>query len=170
MKKSISRKILDKAAKVRLVCSDVDGVLTDGGMYYSNQGEELKKFNTRDGMAVAMLKAAGIEVILGTGENTGILSQRANKLNIEEIYQGINNKLTIVESLASKRGYTAEHLAFIEDDINDLEAIRFCGFGGTVADGIDLIKSNVDFICEKNGGEGAFREFAEIILTAQGKL
>lgn len=78
--------------------------------------------------------------------------------------------MTIVESLASKRGYTPEHLVFIGDDINDLEAIRFCGFGGTVADGIDLVKSNVDFICEKNGGEGAFREFAEIILTAQGKL
>ena len=161
---------LAKAAKVRLVFSDVDGVLTDGGMYYGVKGEALKRFNTRDGMGVELLGRANIEVVLVTGEETAIVARRAAKLNIGEVHQGIKDKRGTVETVAAARGFGPEVLAFIGDDLNDLEAIRYCGFGATVADGVDAVKSIADYVCVRKGGEGAFREFAELILTAQGKL
>lgn len=161
---------LAKAAKVRLVFSDVDGVLTDGGMYYGVEGEALKRFNTRDGMGVELLGRANIEVVLVTGEDSAIVAQRAAKLHIGEIYQGIKDKRSTVETVSAARGFGPEVLAFIGDDVNDLEAMRYCGLGATVADGADAVKSIADYVCVRKGGEGAFREFAELILTAQGKL
>ena len=161
---------LTKAAQVRLVFSDVDGVLTDGGMYYGIQGEALKRFNTRDGMGVELLARANIEVVLVTGEDTPIVTHRAAKLNIREVCQGIKDKRSTVESVADARGFGPEALAFIGDDVNDLEALRYCGLGATVADGADAVKSIADYVCVRKGGEGAFREFAELILKAQGKL
>ena len=161
---------LAKAAKVRLVFSDVDGVLTDGGMYYGVEGEVLKRFNTRDGMGVELLGRADIEVVLVTGEETAIVAQRAVKLRIGEVHQGIKDKRGTVETVAAARGFGPEVLAFIGDDVNDLEAMRYCGFGATVADGADAVKAIADYVCVRKGGEGAFREFAELILTAQGKL
>ena len=161
---------LAKAARVRLVFSDVDGVLTDGGMYYGVDGEAFKRFNTRDGMGVELLGRADIEVVLITGEETAIVAQRAVKLRIGEVHQGIKDKRGTVETVAAARGFGPEVLAFIGDDVNDLEAIRYCGLGATVADGADAVKSIADYVCVRKGGEGAFREFAELILKAQGKL
>ncbi len=159
-----------KAEQVRLVFSDVDGVLTDGGMFYGLKGEVLKKFNTRDGMGVELLRRANIEVVLITGEETSIVAQRAAKLAIKEVHQGIRDKLSTVKTIAAARGLTSKALAFIADDINDLEAIRYCGLGVTVADGEEVVKEIADFICLRKGGEGVFREFAELILSSQGKL
>jgi len=159
--------LAQKAKGIRLVCTDVDGVLTDGGMYYSESGDELKKFNTRDGMGVALLKEAGIEVAIVTGEKTDLVARRAEKLQIKHLFQGIKNKPQVVGDLLAAVGVLWSEVAYIGDDINDLEVLRQCGLGATVADGMPALKQEASYVCELSGGQGAFREFAELILRHQ---
>ena len=161
--------LAEKAIRIRLVCTDVDGVLTDGGMYYSENGDELKKFNTRDGMGVALLHAAGIKVAMITGENTQLVARRAAKLKVQYLYQDIKDKRKIIMKLMSQLQLTWPQIAFIGDDINDLEVLRCVGLSATVPDGLDIVKQNVSYICRLSGGGGAFREFAELILQSQEK-
>ena len=162
--------LLPKAKKIRLVISDIDGVWTDGGMYYSSRGEELKKFNTRDGMGVELLRRKNIEVAVITGENTAIIKRRKEKLGLKLVFLGIQDKKTKVEEIIALLELSSEEVAYIGDDINDLDAAKICGFTATVADGMQALKLSVDYICQKEGGQGAFREFAEFILAAQGCL
>jgi YrbI family 3-deoxy-D-manno-octulosonate 8-phosphate phosphatase len=159
--------LAQKANEIRLVCTDVDGVLTDGGMYYSETGDELKKFNTRDGMGVALLKAAGIEVAIITGEQTELVAQRAAKLKVAHLFQGIKNKLHVVGDLLDRLNLSWSQVAYIGDDINDLEVIKESGLSATVNDGMDVLKGEVSYVCKLPGGSGAFREFAELILRNQ---
>jgi YrbI family 3-deoxy-D-manno-octulosonate 8-phosphate phosphatase len=160
--------LAQKARNIKLVCTDVDGVLTDGGMYYSELGDELKKFNTRDGMGIALLKAAGIEVAIVTGEHTKLVAQRAAKLRVTHIFQGIKNKRQVVGSLLNQLNLSWSQVAYIGDDINDLEVIQETGLSATVSDGMDILKREVSYICKLAGGRGAFREFSEMILRHQG--
>ena len=162
-------KLKKKAASIRLIVSDVDGVWTDGGMYYSRKGDEWKKFNTRDGMAVELLRKRGIEVAWITGENTEIVSRRAAKLGIEQVFQGVRDKATKLKALMDGAGLRAREVAYIGDDINDLPAFALCGLTATVADGMPAVLNAADYVCRLGGGQGAFREFAEIILSAAGK-
>ncbi len=162
--------LIKKAEKIKLVISDIDGVWTDGGIYYSARGEELKKFNTRDGMGVQLLRDKKIEVAIITGENTEIVQRRADKLGLNLVFLGVKDKRKKVEEIIDQLGLNLEEVAYIGDDINDLEPIKVCGFTSTVADGIQAVKSSVDYVCRTNGGQGAFREFAEFILTAKNLL
>jgi YrbI family 3-deoxy-D-manno-octulosonate 8-phosphate phosphatase len=162
--------LIKKAKKIKLVISDIDGVWTDGGIYYSARGEELKKFNTRDGMGVQLLRDKKIEVAIITGENTEIVQRRADKLGLNLVFLGVKDKRKKVEEIIDQLGLNLEEVAYIGDDINDLEPIKVCGFTATVADGIQAVKSSVDYVCRNNGGQGAFREFAEFILTAKNLL
>ena len=149
---------------INLVITDIDGVWTDGGMYYSEEGVEIKKFNTRDGMGVERLRNNNIETIICTSENTNIVKNRAKKLKIKNCFLGIKDKGTFLENFFKKEKIDKKTVAYIGDDLNDLEIITKVGFSACPNDAIELIKTKVDYICENMGGKGAFREFAELIL------
>jgi len=150
--------------KIKLLITDSDGVLTDGGMYYSEDGNELKKFNTRDGMGVQILKELGIDTIIITGENVELVKNRAIKLGIKEYYIGIKDKGSLVKKIAQERKLGLEQIAYIGDDINDLEAIKIVGLGCSVLDGVEKVKQAAVYITKAKGGEGALREVAEMIM------
>ena len=153
---------------LRLFATDVDGVLTDGGMYIGESGEELKKFNTRDGMGLKLLQAEGIITAIVTAENTKLVARRAQKLGIPEIHQGVRNKLDVIQSLVAKYQLGLHQAAYLGDDVNDLEALRAVGFSGAPADGMKPVREAVHYVCRLKGGEGAVREVVDLILTARG--
>ena len=163
--KKVSRKVLQG---IRLFATDVDGVLTDAGMYYAESGDEWKKFNTRDGMGIKLLQRAGIITAIVTQERTKLVARRAEKLTIPELHQGVLDKLLLVREMAARHGLTLSQVAYIGDDINDLETLKEVGFSATPADGMPQVAAVVDYICQKKGGEGAVREITEMILEAQG--
>ncbi len=151
-----------------MVATDVDGVLTDSGMYYAESGDEWKKFNTRDGMGIKLLQRAGLVTAIITMEKTKIVARRGKKLGIPEIHQGARNKLQVLTSIMKKYKIEFQHVAYIGDDVNDLETLQSVGFSSTPADGGPSVQKVVDYICQKKGGEGAVREIADLILEAQG--
>jgi len=156
----------EKAEKIKVILTDVDGVLTDTGIYYGPQGEALKRYSVRDGMGIERLrKYAGIETIIITGENSPAVKSRAEKLKMQEFYLGVNNKTEVLEIIKRKNGFTKDEIAYIGDDSNDYDVIKECGFTATPNDGMNFIKEIVDYICDTKAGYGAFREFAEIILA-----
>ena len=163
--RKISRNVL---RRIRLFATDVDGVLTDAGMYYAESGDEWKKFNTRDGMGIKLLQRAGIITAIVTQERTKLVARRAEKLAIPELHQGVMDKLLLVSEMAVRHGLTLSQVAYIGDDINDFETLKAVGFSATPADGMPQIAAAVDYICQKKGGEGAVREIIEMILDAQG--
>ena len=152
---------------IKLFATDVDGVLTDAGMYYSESGDEWKKFNTRDGMGIKLLQRAGIITAIVTQERTKLVARRAEKLAIPELHQGVMDKLSLVREMAARHGLTLSQVAYIGDDINDLETLKAVGFSASPADGLSDIVAAVDYVCQKKGGEGAVREIIEMILGAQ---
>jgi len=163
--KKVSRTVLQQ---IRLFATDVDGVLTDAGMYYSETGDEWKKFNTRDGMGIKLLQRVGIITAIVTQERTKLVARRAERLAIPELHQGVMDKLSCVREMAERHGLTLSQVAYIGDDINDLETLKAVGFSASPADGLPAIVAAVDYICRKKGGEGAVREIIEMILEAQG--
>ena len=152
---------------IRLFATDVDGVLTDAGMYYSESGDEWKKFNTRDGMGIKLLQKAGIVTAIITQESTKIVMRRAQKLTIPEVHQGAYDKLAVLKDLIARHGLTMKQVAYIGDDVNDLQALGAVGFSASPADGMPPVLKVVRYVCKKNGGEGAVRELADLILAAQ---
>ena len=163
-KLKLSKVILKKINKIKLILTDVDGVLTDAGMYYTESGDEFKKFNTRDGMGVKLLKEKGFMVGIVTTENSSIVDRRAKKLNIDMVYKGVEDKRKVFKEIMKQYNLMENEIAYIGEDINDLDIVKLSGFSATVSDGMDIVKKNVDYICKKKGGEGAFREFAELFL------
>jgi len=162
--RKVSRNILQR---IRLFATDVDGVLTDAGMYYAESGDEWKKFNTRDGMGIKLLQRAGIITAIVTQERTKLVARRAEKLTIPELHQGVMDKLTVIWEMAARHGLSLKQVAYIGDDVNDLEALKTVGFSASPADGMPNIAAAVDYVCQKKGGEGAVREIIEMILEAQ---
>jgi len=159
-----SRSVLQR---IRLFATDVDGVLTDAGMYYAESGDEWKKFNTRDGMGIKLLQRAGFITAIVTQERTKIVARRGEKLAIPEVHQGVMDKLSLIREMAGRHGLSLSQVAYIGDDINDLESLRAVGFSASPADGMPEICRTVDYVCRKKGGEGAVREVVELILDAQ---
>ncbi len=156
----------EKAEKIKVILTDVDGVLTDTGIYYGQNGEAFKRFSVRDGMGIERLrKYAGIETIFITGENTSTVKTRAEKLKLQEFYLGVNKKEEVLEIIKKKNGFEKEHIAYIGDDSNDYDVMQLCGFTATPNDGMSFIKDIADYVCETKGGQGAFGEFAELILA-----
>jgi YrbI family 3-deoxy-D-manno-octulosonate 8-phosphate phosphatase len=153
--------------KVRLFATDVDGVLTDAGMYYSESGEELKKFNTRDGMGIKLLQRAGLITAIVTQERTKLVARRGEKLAIPEVHQGVIDKLALIREMAARHGLGLDQVAYIGDDVNDLQALKAVGLSATPADGMPQVAAAVHYICRKKGGEGAVREVTDMILQAQ---
>ncbi|MCC5849938.1 MAG: acylneuraminate cytidylyltransferase [Verrucomicrobia bacterium] len=157
-------------SKIKMLLTDVDGVLTDAGMYYSENGDELKKFNTRDAVGLRLLREAGLKVGILTSENTRIVERRAQKIGVDILIQGAKDKAEELEKLLKAHNLTADQVAFIGDDINDLGILKMVGFAATPADGQPAVKNFVHHICQAKGGEGAVRELAEMILEESGKV
>ena len=153
---------------IRLFATDVDGVLTDAGMYYSESGDEWKKFNTRDGMGIKLLQRAGILTALITQEQTKLVTRRAEKLAIPEVHQGVHDKLAVLRGIVERHGLELSQVVYIGDDVNDLETLQAVGFSAAPADAVPAVLKTVRYRCRKKGGEGAVREVADLILTAQG--
>lgn len=165
VKKSITRiQLKSICKKIKLVISDVDGVLTDGSMYYSIRGEIMKKFHTHDGMGVELLSKNNISTILMTREKSQIVKKRASKIKIKETFLGITEKEKLLDKLCSKYDLKPENIAYIGDDLNDLEIMKLVGLSASPNNGISEIKKIAHYICKKNGGNGAFREFADLII------
>ncbi|MDH4088688.1 MAG: HAD-IIIA family hydrolase [Nitrospira sp.] len=152
---------------IRLFATDVDGVLTDAGMYYSESGDEWKKFNTRDGMGIKLLQRAGLITAIVTQERTRLVARRAEKLAIPELHQGVMDKLSVIRDMATRHGLSLREVAYIGDDVNDIEALQAVGFSAAPADGLPQVLKVVDYVCRQKGGEGAVRELAEMILRSR---
>ena len=156
--------------KIKLFCTDIDGVWTDGSMYYSENGDEMKKFHTYDSAGVLFLKKVGIETAIITQENTKIVKNRSDKLNIINLYQGVNNKVEICEKLCAKNNINFNEVAYIGDDINDIALIKKVGLSACPSSAPKYIQNIVDWNIPVKGGDGAFRYFVEKFLKEIGKL
>ena len=161
MKKSL----LPRLKKIKMLATDVDGVLTDSGMYYSERGDELKKFNTRDGMGMVLLRNAGYKLAIVTSEDTKIVERRAAKLKITDLVQGARDKVSAMELLMKRHSLTWEEVAYIGDDVNDLEVMGRVGFAATPADGTEQNKKIAHYITKKKGGGGCVREICDILAV-----
>ena len=172
MNNSASFAIKNKAKNIKLIIFDVDGVLTDGSLYFDNQGQEYKAFNSKDGHGIRLLLDYGIEVALITGRNSELLKHRAANLKIspDHIYQGYRDKLPAFADLMKKTGLDKKHIAYIGDDVIDLPILSQVGLSIAVGDAHWFVKKHVDLITAQNGGRGAVREACEFILEAKGKL
>ena len=156
-----------KAKNIKLIGTDIDGVWTDAKMYFSSEGEQIKAFSTYDGMATKLLKEKGIIVAILTGENSDIVSARAKKLKIDEVYLDEQYKLKRIIYLAEKYNLTLDEIAFIGDDINDLDVLKNVGLSAIVCNSPILDQFMPDYITTRVGGDGAFREFSDKIIQAK---
>ena len=163
----MNTEILIKAQKIKLIISDIDGVWTNGRIYYTADGELMKGFSYYDGMAVFLLAQAGIKAAIITGENSPIVAQRAKKLKIEEVHLGIHDKLTVFEDILERHGLSPEEVAYIGDDVNDFAPMQVAGFTAAPANTPVFSQLKPDVLLTRKGGDGAFREFADLILLAQ---
>jgi 3-deoxy-D-manno-octulosonate 8-phosphate phosphatase (KDO 8-P phosphatase) len=163
----LTQELYNRARRIKLVLTDCDGVLTDNGVYYSSEGEYLKRFSIRDGMGVERLKnLLGIETGIVTGELSKIVLKRAEKLGIREVHLGIKDKGALIQSLAQRRGVELSSIAYIGDDVNDLSAFALVGLTATPSDATIFALQVAHYRCQAKGGYGAFRDFAELIIRA----
>ena len=164
----LSADAFSRARNVRLVLTDCDGVLTDAGVYYSERGEELKRFSLRDGMGVERLRVhAGIETGIVTREAGGAVRARAEKLGITELHLGALDKAAVFRAVASRAGLRLDEVAFVGDDVNDLPALGLAGFSACPADALAVVRDSVHFVSPSAGGHGAFRDVVEFVLRAR---
>lgn len=159
----------EKAKKVKLFITDVDGVLTDGRIVLGNNGEELKFFHVHDGKGIQLAHEAGIATAIITGRESKLVERRAEELSIKEVHQNIKDKIKVFNDVLDKYNVTAEEVAYIGDDVNDLEILERVGLSFTPANGVKKVKEVVDYITTKEGGQGAVREAIELILEYQGE-
>ena len=157
----------DKAKKIKLVGTDIDGVWTDSKMYITPEGEWVKAFSTYDGMATSMLRDKGIIIAILTGENSDVVIARAEKLQIDEVYVDEHEKLKRLTYLTKKYDITMDDVAYIGDDVNDLEVLKAVGFSALAGNSPIQDQFTPDYITTRHGGNGAFREFVDIILSTQ---
>ena len=160
----------ERASRIKLMAFDVDGVLSDGSLFYTDEGIEIKAFNSLDGLGLNLLRKAGITIAVITGRKTRNVEARMQHLGIDLLFQGVKNKLETMQDLLGKLGLSPEEAGFMGDDIIDLQVMAACGFSAAPADAHDLAKRYAQLIARKNGGRGAVREVCEFILDAQGKL
>ena len=163
MKKSL----IAKMKQIKIVLTDVDGVLTDGGMYYTKDGDVMKRFFTRDGMGVTLLRKMDIPTIIVTKEKNEIIKQWAKKMKIAKLLDGVLNKESILSKIQIRFNVMPSEIAYIGDDINDLNLLKLVGLSAVPNDGILEAKKICSYQCKQNGGHGAFRELADQIILAK---
>ena len=166
----ISPAIRERAAQVKLIAFDVDGILTDGSLWYGDNGELIKRFHALDGHGVKMLQQAGIRVALITGREGNILARRAADLGLADIFQNVRDKVAVLGQLANECGLGFENVAFMGDDVIDMPAMQKCGFSISVPNAPLYVQQAAHWITTLAGGHGAVRECADLILAAQGAL
>ncbi len=165
---SEGRSFAERARRIKLVLTDVDGVLTDSGMYYSENGDELKKFNTRDGKAFELLRNVGIRGGIVTSEDTKLVERRAKKLRLDFLIQGAKEKMPALERVMAETGLSAEEIAFVGDDLADVPVLAKVGLSACPADAVGEAKAVASYVCTARGGEGCVRELVERILAVRG--
>lgn len=158
--------ITERLRQIKIFLIDSDGCLTDGGMYYSEAGDEMKKFNAKDGYGIRELREKGIIVGIITGENCQLIKRRAEKLEVDELHLDIRNKLETINSICNKYNMELKNVAYIGDDLNDLDAVKNVGFGCAVADAQKEVRENAIYVTDRKGGDGAVREVVDILLNA----
>ena len=158
-----------KLSAIRWLVLDVDGVLTEGVISYDNQGNEQKRFNIKDGLGIKLLQKAGIQVGIITGRISPMVQRRADELGINQLMQGREDKAIALRELAEQESISLESIAYMGDDLPDYQAIACSGFGVTVADGHTDVRKVADHVTSLPGGQGAVREFCDLLLKAQGK-
>ncbi len=161
--------VKDRARKIKMIIMDVDGTLTNGTLLVLPDGEELKSYNVKDGAGILLARMAGLKTGIITGKISKSVEMRAEKLKVADLYQGVLDKKKALAEIVDKNNLAPEQVAYIGDDLGDLEVIKTVGLAGAVADAHLLIKKNSHFVCSQSGGRGAVREFIEFILEAQGK-
>jgi len=164
----VTRATLERAAAVKLLLFDVDGVLTDGRLFVDNKGEEYKAFNSRDGHGIKMLQRNGVEIGIITGRMSRIVEHRATELGIRHVYQGCQDKLPVYEELVTRLGLEHGQSAFAGDDVVDLPIMLRAGFAVAVQDAHALVKKYAHWVTPSTGGQGAARDLCELIMAAQG--
>jgi len=165
-----SEEVLEKATKIKLLICDVDGVLSDGKVYFGNDGEELKNFNIKDGLGIKLMQRNGIKVAIITGRQSNIVDHRASELGIELVYQGRSDKRATFDEIARKLNLNHDEIAHVGDDLPDLPLMQKSGLGICVADAYHFLKERADWITKHNGGQGAVRDISDLLLTAQNKI
>lgn len=160
---------LGRAANIKLLLLDVDGVLTDGSITYSDEGSELKTFNSKDGFGLNLLRKAGVEVGIITARTSQALARRCQDLKIDHLYQGRRNKVETFTELTTELGLAPEQVAYMGDDWLDLALLTRVGLAATVADAVSEVKEVVHFVSRYNGGQGGVREVCELIVDAKGR-
>ena len=159
-----------RASRIKLMAFDVDGVLTDGTLYYADDGSEMKAFNTQDGAGINLLQRAGIQVAILTGRNAPCVEKRMQNLKVELLFQGVKNKQETMQGLLAQQGLSSDEAGFMGDDLIDLQVMASCGFSAAPSDAHHLARQHARLVSSKPGGRGAVREVCEFILEAQGKL
>jgi len=158
------------ALPIKLLLLDVDGVLTDGKLYFGNQGEELKAFNIHDGLGIKLLQRSGVQVGIVTGRHSQLVARRASDLGIRIVVQGREDKLVAIREIQKQHAVSLGEIAYMGDDLPDLTAIQAVGFGMTVANAMPVIRQHAKWASQFTGGNGAVREACDLIMTAQGSL
>lgn len=164
---NLSERIINIIKDIKLVVTDVDGVLTDGSLYYTEDGLVMKKFNVKDGMAVKLMREAGLKTAMISTDTSKFMRIRAERLRMDYIYLGVWEKQITLRDICDDMNITVAQTAFIGDDVNDTGIMKDAGFSACPADAVDEIVQLADYKCEKKGGEGAYREFANLILKIQ---
>jgi len=160
----------ERARNIRLIAFDIDGIMTDGGLFLSDSGEEFKRFNSLDGHGLKMLKASGVELAIITGRTSRCVELRAQNLGIAHVFQGVHDKLAAMRGLLEQLDIAPEQAAFMGDDVVDLPVMRRVGLAISVPEAPAVVHEHAHFITRRSGGHGAVREACEMIMTAQGTL
>ena len=166
----LSRKaVIERLKSIELVSLDTDGVLTDGGIYFSDTGEQFRKFNVKDGMGIKLIQAIGVKIVIITSSTTPSIQHRASALDIDNVYLGVEDKKRKIIEISSEFALSLDQVAHIGDDLNDIPVMNIVGFPITVSDAVEDVKAIARFVTEKKGGEGAVREVCDLIVAAKGK-
>ncbi|MBX9713071.1 MAG: HAD family hydrolase [Pseudomonadaceae bacterium] len=166
----MNQDLQQRAKAIKLAIFDVDGVLTDGRLYFLTDGSEFKTFNTLDGQGIKMLINSGVRTAIISGRSTPVVEKRANSLGIQHLYQGREDKLVVLDELLGELGLDYAQVAYLGDDLPDLPVIRRVGLGMAVANAAGFVRQHAHGVTAARGGEGAAREFCELIMRAQGSL
>jgi 3-deoxy-D-manno-octulosonate 8-phosphate phosphatase (KDO 8-P phosphatase) len=158
------------ASRIKLMIFDVDGVLTDGRIFYSDSGEETKAFSTLDGHGIRMLMASGVRIAILTGRRSGVVSHRARNLGIAQVMQGVDDKRSAFLDMAESNGLRPEQCGYMGDDVVDLPVLIRCGFAASTREAPEIVRRHVHFVASRPAGGGAAREVCETVMKAQGTL
>lgn len=168
MQLNMNDNLTDRTKKIKIIILDVDGVMTDGKIIYSGNGEEIKEFDVRDGYGIKLAKRAGLDIAIITGRSSGIIERRAQELGIERVYQKALNKIDAFNDILQSGGYSEDEMAYVGDDLPDLPVMRRVGLSIAVNDAVDEVAEIAHMVTDNCGGRGAVREVIDFILKVQG--